>query len=162
MPSTSERSCGGCTACCFTHSVNMDGVQTRLFETCSHCVSGKGCAIYSTRPYSCSIYKCLWLTGLPEAMRPDIYGVVLDVWTIPNETMRFLNLWEVIPGRLDDADVTSFIDGILSTGTYVLLCRRSNLSPDIRFPAGLSENEQERLLGALLAELRVQGVFANT
>lgn len=84
MPETAKRSCGGCTACCHTHSVNMDGVQTRPFETCTHCVSGKGCAIYNKRPYSCSIYRCLWLTNLPEEMRPDTYGVVLDVWTVPN------------------------------------------------------------------------------
>lgn len=161
MTQNTTRSCGGCTACCFTHSVNMDGVQTRLFDTCSHCVSGKGCAIYDKRPYSCSIYRCLWLTGLPEAMRPDKYGVVLDVWTVPNETMRFLNLWEVISGRLNEPDVTSFMDGILATGTYVLLCRRSDLEPDIRFPADIPEDEQVRLLNALQAELRVQGVFVN-
>ncbi len=161
MTSTKTRSCGGCTACCHTHSVDMDGVYTPRFKDCSHCVIGVGCGVYESRPYSCSIYRCLWLTGMPDHMRPDKFGVVLDVWTVPNETMRFLNFWEVYPGRLNEPDVGEFIEGLLATRPYVIICRRPDFAVDIRFPHGIDIGEQERLTRTILKEIQVQGEYAN-
>lgn len=158
---TNARSCGGCTACCHTHSVDMGGVSTSRFETCTHCQVGVGCGVYQSRPYFCSVYRCLWLSGLPEHLRPDKFGVVLDVWTAPREKMRFLNLWEVYPGRLNEPDVGAFVEGILATGIYVIIFRRPDFVVDMRFPKGIDVGEQDRLMRALLKELHVQGVYAN-
>lgn len=139
----------------------MDGVSTPMFQDCTHCEKGVGCGVYESRPYSCSVYRCLWLRGLPEHMRPDRFGVVLDVWTVPNETTRFLNLWEVHPGRLNEPDVGEFMERMLATRTYVVILRRPDFAVDMRFPKGTDIGEQERLTRALLKELHVQGVYAN-
>lgn len=35
---------------------------------CTHCDIGKGCKIYSERPESCKVFRCLWIdgVGVPE------------------------------------------------------------------------------------------------
>lgn len=94
-------------------------------------------------------------------MRPDRFGIVLDAWTVPNETMRFLNLWEVHPGRLNEPDVGVFIEGVLATGKYVIIYRRPDFVLDVRYPRGTDIGEQERLMRALLKEINVQSLYAN-
>lgn len=74
------RSCGRCTLCCYTHTI--DGL-TVGGEWCKHVDHEKSqCGAYETRPDPCRNYRCLWLLGLPgthEGDRPDRVGVVLSV-----------------------------------------------------------------------------------
>lgn len=79
----SGRACGGCTRCCEVVPVKEIGLKpfTRCPKlrdwTSTH---GPGCSIYADRPYSCRGWSCLWLKSaqLPDEMRPDRSGVVVD------------------------------------------------------------------------------------
>lgn len=79
----SERSCVGCSACCFTHPIESEcsdpvTVVSAPFEGCAQ-QCAQGCAIYGTHPQGCKEYFCLWREGwFVGASRPDVTGVVID------------------------------------------------------------------------------------
>jgi len=73
------RKCAGCTLCCkLVPTAELDkpsGVR------CKHQRTGRGCAIYATRPSSCRLWSCVWLTD-PDAAdlrRPDRVHYVIDI-----------------------------------------------------------------------------------
>ena|SRR5689334_20633998 len=53
------RACGTCTLCCKVIAVTdfdkLPGVW------CLHCIRGKGCGIYETRPTDCRTFFCEWM-----------------------------------------------------------------------------------------------------
>lgn len=55
-----SRSCGECTLCCKLIAIAELG-KTRG-QWCQHCVKGKGCGIYESRPDECRAFNCGWLT----------------------------------------------------------------------------------------------------
>jgi hypothetical protein len=61
------RACGTCTLCCKVIAVadfdKLPGVW------CPHCVRGKGCGIYETRPTDCRTFFCDWMTE--KELGPD-------------------------------------------------------------------------------------------
>ena len=71
------RTCGECTLCCELLPVKElgKGAGTR----CSH-QSFKGCRIYASRPRSCRLWSCGWLTGgdCADLRRPDRSHYVVD------------------------------------------------------------------------------------
>lgn len=77
--------CGTCTACC--RLLGIKELAKPAGKWCSHCAIGKGCTIYETRPESCRVYSCMWLSSqsLPEgnqwpaALRPDKSKVVFTM-----------------------------------------------------------------------------------
>ncbi len=72
-----NRSCGGCTACCKTHAVRE--VKKDVGQWCRHCDRGIGCRVYTERPPGCVDFKCQYLQGVGEPNeRPDKVGFVLD------------------------------------------------------------------------------------
>lgn len=152
MGDTNTRSCGGCTACCFTHSVARDGRPvTPMFEWCGHCEQGVGCSIYAERPYSCSVYRCAWLLQkeLGEDKRPDRWGIILDLVTIPGEEKRLLMVWEAKPERLRDDDVKEAIKGLLGLGRYVISTHSVN-GNELLFPADMPEADQVSFVTAAI------------
>lgn len=81
------RECGACTLCCTTSAVPELGKP--FGEKCGHCAVG--CGIYAIRPRSCRSFECAWLKGeLPEDMRPDLSGVVVE--HLPNTPRTVLAL----------------------------------------------------------------------
>lgn len=76
---TEKRECGGCSACCTTHSVQA--VPTGLMEPCRH-LAERGCSIFDTDglPPVCRSFECAWREGLwGEEQRPDRCGVVAEM-----------------------------------------------------------------------------------
>jgi hypothetical protein len=61
-------------------------------QWCGHCVQGKGCGIYETRPDSCRVFDCVWLQKprLPESLRPDRSKVVLS--TVEKDHLLVANI----------------------------------------------------------------------
>jgi hypothetical protein len=65
------RACGTCTLCCKVIAVvdfnKLPGVW------CAHCVRGKGCGIYETRPTDCRTFFCEWMltTSLGPEWKPE-------------------------------------------------------------------------------------------
>jgi hypothetical protein len=71
-----ERECGGCTQCCKV--IAVPELSKPQGQWCSHCLIGKGCAIYPLRPQGCIDFRCLWLQGYgTDDMRPDKSKVVM-------------------------------------------------------------------------------------
>lgn len=120
------RECGPCTACCTALSV--DEIEKPAGEPCSQlCSSGRGCAIYRTRPEACRTFSCWWLAELskdvdkmfkrklhrkppPPALkpedRPDRSGVLLHAASADSPFLRRCGVLPIIarevqPGAFD-------------------------------------------------------------
>lgn len=78
-----NRSCGGCTACCKTHAVRE--VKKDVGQWCRHCDRGIGCRVYAERPRGCVDFKCQYLQGVGKPTeRPDKVGFVVDSLELGN------------------------------------------------------------------------------
>jgi hypothetical protein len=71
-----ERSCGTCTLCCKV--LGVLALQKPEGTWCQHCITGRGCGIYETRPEECRSFGCLWLSdpNFPAALKPERSKVV--------------------------------------------------------------------------------------
>lgn len=65
------RSCGTCSMCC--KIARVDYFKKPAGQWCVHCVIGKGCGIYETRPKVCRSFLCLWMQNpnLGPEWKPD-------------------------------------------------------------------------------------------
>src|SRR3954469_16911870 len=65
------RECGSCTMCCKLIAVADLGKPPGTW--CPHCVRGKGCGIYETRPTECRTFYCHWMLekGLTPERKPE-------------------------------------------------------------------------------------------
>ena len=65
------RECGTCTLCCKLIAVNDLDKAPGVW--CPHCLRGKGCGIYQTRPAECRTFFCHWMLekGLTPEWRPE-------------------------------------------------------------------------------------------
>jgi hypothetical protein len=77
--SLAPRSCGACTLCCKVMTIRQ--LDKPAGVACVHIVEGRGCGAYYARPSACRVFVCGWLRqpGMPEALRPDRIGVVLQM-----------------------------------------------------------------------------------
>lgn len=84
------RSCSGCVLCCkllpIADGVKIAGIDVPNLKkpanhNCPHQRSGKGCAVYDRRPFSCRVWNCRWLVGddTAELRRPDRSHYVIDL-----------------------------------------------------------------------------------
>jgi hypothetical protein len=65
------RACGTCTLCCKVIAVTDFGKLPGVW--CAHCIRGKGCGIYETRPADCRTFFCEWMLekGLGPEWKPE-------------------------------------------------------------------------------------------
>jgi len=61
------RACGSCTLCCKVIAVADFDKPPGVW--CSHCIRGKGCGIYQTRPTDCRTFFCEWM--LEKSLGPE-------------------------------------------------------------------------------------------
>ncbi len=61
------RTCGTCTLCCKVIAVADFDKEPGVW--CGHCVRGKGCGIYETRPADCRTFFCEWM--LEKSLGPE-------------------------------------------------------------------------------------------
>lgn len=124
------RSCGPCTVCCTVPPVDTPAFKKTSGETCQHCISGGGCAIYETRPPVCREWFCGWrhLPHLGEDLRPDLCGVMVvfeqDEQHIPaGFTLRPALKFVVFDGRdkISNWNLIRYINGLVYAGAPVFL-----------------------------------------
>src|SRR6201996_1630917 len=79
-PSRDDRSCGDCTACCVLPLIDTPELKKPEGQVCPNC-SGKGCAIYDSRPDVCRTFNCAWkrIASMPPETRPDKLGVMFTL-----------------------------------------------------------------------------------
>jgi hypothetical protein len=65
------RDCGTCTLCCKVVAVEEVAKPNGVW--CRHCVAGKRCTIYASRPQSCREFYCQWMMekGLGPEWKPE-------------------------------------------------------------------------------------------
>jgi hypothetical protein len=68
-----NRECGPCTACCKDLTIDVPELKKPPGILCTHCMVGKGCGIYETRPPVCQAWFCGWrqMPNLDDEWRPD-------------------------------------------------------------------------------------------
>jgi hypothetical protein len=87
---TTARHCGACTLCCKVLTIEELGKPNG--QWCPHCIRGRGCSIYSSRPNECRGFQCGYLmwpalgehwlparSKLVVALKPDGMEIVIHV-----------------------------------------------------------------------------------
>ncbi len=119
------RTCGECNACCKTFLVPEVGKNDGNW--CQHCIRGKGCAIYESRPEVCRQFKCFWLLGKgSDNLRPDRIGVMMvgnELEIGDGRKAVCLELWELRPGALDQPYIQKLIEANLNARFIVVTHR---------------------------------------
>lgn len=115
-----DRSCGGCTACCFTHEIPI--IRKPIGSWCTHCTIS-GCTIYDTKPAACTNYRCAWLKGVgTDADRPDRVNAVFDlVVRNPRLGPEALEVLEIVEGASTRAGLQAIIHAQLAKGLDVFV-----------------------------------------
>ena len=85
-----ERRCGDCTLCCKVMTV--EEIKKPNGQWCPHCVTGRGCAVYASRPNECRAFLCGYLlwpalgehwlpvrSKLVLAFKPDGMEIIVHV-----------------------------------------------------------------------------------
>jgi len=87
----------------------------------------------------------MWLSmpGFPEEMRPDRFGVVMDVHADAELPLPLLILWQFIPGRLQSENGRSFVSKMTASENYIVMCLYGPSDIEFFFPSAVSEAERE-------------------
>lgn len=157
----SGRRCGGCTLCCKV--LPQAELEKPANTRCQHQRTGKGCAIYERRPFSCRFWNCAWLgraEGTEKLSRPDRAGYVIDI--VPDyvhlrndatgETVSIpvVQVW-LDPTRPDahrDPALRDWLAMRARKDGYAALIRRSSSDGFAIFPPGVSSDGQWHEMGS--------------
>lgn len=121
-----NRTCGECSLCCFTHGVSTSVRRLKAAgEWCEHCDKGSGCKVYDSRPIACFDFMCRWRAGEgADWHRPDLVDVV-EEWMPRCELGLVLRMSAgESPDALDSAYVISVARKYTAVYCPVLLCHR--------------------------------------
>lgn len=74
------RECGSCSMCCKVLRVDWLEPVKEAGKWCPHCMPGKGCGIWETRPVKCGAFHCHWRQNpeLGDNWRPDRSGFLVN------------------------------------------------------------------------------------
>jgi Fe-S-cluster containining protein len=155
------RSCGECNACCKPFIVTE--VDKHDASWCKHCIKGRGCAIYESRPLACQLWTCLWLNGKGgESQRPDLFGVMLDSEDVylPTRVVCMMHIYEMKYGTALREDIVEMIELNLEAGNIVAVHRiADSRSYDVSIrlrKAHFTQVEKEFIDSGAYRELRKQ------
>jgi hypothetical protein len=160
-----DRPCGECSVCCTYKPIDAPGFAKAPGLACQHCLPSGGCGIYDTRFEICRTYRCGWkyLSWLPEAIRPDRSGVLIDI--VESQT----------PGHELEATLLAFRDGadlernpipdiiasLIEQGVLVHLSRpgppgmlNAKAAMNERLGPAIRQRDAERLFAELRAAVR--------
>jgi len=72
-----ERTCGSCMLCCKVPYIKEFDKPPGVW--CRHAMTGRGCAVYGSRPATCRTFYCLWMQDarLGPEWKPDRAKFVL-------------------------------------------------------------------------------------
>ena len=152
---STSRSCGPCTACCRTFTVSE--VDKLDANWCRHRVSGKGCDIYSNRPYACKAFACMWLNEKgEESDRPDLLSVMMDIKDFEVEWRECgtVHLWEIEEGAFGQPRVQqlaeSFTDQGLVVAFHRLLSATATYQNTFKIPSAWFTKDEYRQIAEMV------------
>lgn len=155
-----DRPCGDCSVCCTYKLVDAPGFTKPPGVMCEHCLS-PGCGVYETRHEVCRTYRCAWkfATWLPEDMRPDRSGVVIDFQDsdLPGRELEATVLAFSDGGDFERNPVPDVIASLIDNGVLVRLARSGPpglLDAQAVANGALDEAVRTRNVALLLTELR--------
>lgn len=200
-----NRTCGSCSLCCKLLPMRKDGprifrqaealeemikrgwAKREEFagmvhewdkpagERCQHQKFGKGCAIYSKRPFGCRMWSCRWLTAndTGDQPRPDRCGYVIDIMpdfitaTENGEStnIEVVQVW-IDPARPDahrDPRLRAYLERRAQDGVLGLI-RFNECDAMTLWPPSMSSDGKWHEVGGLCAnvehsaEERLQGI----
>ncbi len=136
-----ERTCGGCTACCKTHMVLS--IEKPPLTWCGSCVKGKGCGIYASRPEECAAFTCQWLMGFgADIERPDKVRIVVDFSRNPVlDNVLVAQLWEVSSDALKSDFATRTIQQLMG-GKLPILTISCTANQSLFLPKGFPISQE--------------------
>lgn len=160
-----DRPCGDCSVCCTHKPINTPEFAKAPGLACQHCLPSGGCGVYETRFEICRAYRCGWksLGWLPEAIRPDKSGVLIDI--VESQT----------PGHELEATLLAFRDGadlernpipdiiasLIEQDVLTYISRpgppgmlNAKAAMNTRLGPAIQERDAERLFGELRAAVR--------
>lgn len=115
MPLVPGRECGGCTVCCTELHINAPGLKKLAGVRCPNLREDCLCAIYETRPRTCSDFECGWrvMAALGDHWRPDRAGIVLIPKTKDNppgyRADSGVQIMLLRPGALGNAELPGLV-----------------------------------------------------
>jgi hypothetical protein len=155
-----ERPCGDCTVCCTHLTIDTPGFAKVAGVTCANC-GPQGCAIYETRYDICRTYRCGWkhAAWLPEAMRPDRSGIVIDFAEpdVPGYELEARLLAWRDPADFERNPVPDVISSLIENQVLVHIARPRQPGMDgvkTAVNARLGEAIRTRNLPLFMAELK--------
>lgn len=144
-----RRRCGACTLCC--KLLPTKELDKPANQRCQHQRHG-GCKIYQTRPMSCRLWSCRWLTGaVPNGIsRPDFAHYVVDMMpdyvTIVNQDTGERGEREAVQIWIDPKYPSAWRDQTLldwlEATSLVGMMRTSERTGTIVFPPSVSSDRQ--------------------
>lgn len=116
------RSCGECSLCCKT--LTVDEIQKEAHTWCQYFSKGIGCVIYKSRPTVCRTFKCEWLKGnTPEYLNPrKTNAVLIRTTAVINKDDNTKSFVDALFVACDGDNTEAYKTGYL--GKYVYECVR--------------------------------------
>lgn len=138
------RTCGGCTACCWTHSV--PSIKKKAETACPFCTTS-GCGRYETRPHECAEFTCAWLYGEgSEDDRPDTGGLILGAAEFVGIADGILTIHETIRGAFTGSSLAAMWLGCGKESRLAALVIPIEGAPTLFIPRGFDIRPQTRRL----------------
>lgn len=122
-----SRRCGTCSACCITPKI--DELDKPENTPCSHLRPGNvrgTCGIYGQRPEQCRKFLCAWLMEprMPEEMRPDKSGFVLNRVADDDDGRPVLEIWELTEKPWEGSEVFRWFYSLPQSDHFITKVRR--------------------------------------
>lgn len=142
------RVCGQCQLCC--KLLPVKSVEKPAGQRCRHQRTGKGCLIYSKRPWECRTFACRWLAD-PHAAdlpRPDRAHYVIDMTpdTIMagDQPVSVLQVWldPAFPDAWDTPELRAFMLYMAERFRSATIIRRDDCDGFTVFPPPIADDGQ--------------------
>lgn len=142
------RHCGNCTLCCKLLPVRELGKAAG--HRCAHQRMGKGCVIYKSRPMSCVLWDCVWLSGDADLRRPDFSHYVVDpapdyVTALPEDggdkiTIPVVQVWvdPKFPDAHRDPALRAYLERRAREDGFAAIIRYSSERGFVLFPPSMT------------------------
>lgn len=143
------RECGTCTLCC--ELLPVLELSKKSNTRCDH-QTATGCAIYRTRPLSCALWSCAWLTDDAPTRRPDEVHYVIDTYLdsvlVNGDRMTAIQVW--VDPQYPDAHEDKQLRRLIQAKRCPAIIRRGSHDGFVLFPPSVTGGSWIQETGTIL------------